>query len=621
MTEKRVWPEKVHSALKLLPDTPGVYLMHGADDAVIYVGKAVSLKNRVRQYFQSPRHQEPKVRIMVGKIERIEWIVTENEMEALVLESNLIKRYRPHYNILLKDDKHFPYVRIAVHEPYPRVEITRSIRQDGARYFGPYLAAHSIREVLDVLKKLFPLRTCKKRMPLDKAERPCLNYQIGQCLAPCAGMVGQQDYRRMIAQVCQFLSGKYDEIVAQLREEMLRASEELRFERAAVLRDRLETIEQLMQRQKAISTRGENQDIVGIAQRSSKTLVQLLYVRAGKLIGSDGMEMAQGEGETAAELLRSFLLQHYGAAPFIPPRILVPEMPAEGVLVSEFLAAQRGAQVELMVPQRGMPRRMLDMARKNAEEALLRLQAQESRQRARTIGAMEDLAKHLGLASPPGRIECYDISHTSGVDTVASMVVFTDGEPDKKQYRKFKIRSVEGIDDFASMREVILRRFTHDDGENGGRFGQMPGLVLIDGGLGQLHAARDAMREALCAHIPTAALAKKNEWLYTEEKGSEPLVLPKDGHALQLVQRVRDEAHRFAITFQRALRGKRHTHSVLEDIPGVGATRRRALLSAFRSLKAIESASLEEIAAVAGMNAPSAEAVYAFFHQGDTTLV
>lgn len=613
---RRTWPSEVEENIALLPDDPGVYLMHDAEDTVIYVGKASCLKNRVRQYFHAGAKHAPKVRAMVEKVHRVEWIVTKTELEAFVLESNLIKRYRPHYNILLKDDKHYPYVRIDLHEDFPRVEITRRIHRDGARYFGPYLAAHTIREIMDVLRDIFPLRTCRQKLPRETAVRPCLHYHLGRCLAPCAGKVSREEYHAIIRQVCAFLSGKHAEIIAQLTEQMQEASAALRFEQAAMLRDRIESIREIMQKQQAISTRGENQDAIGIASSGGRTIVQLLYIRNGKLLGSESLEMMQTEGETEETLLESFLTQHYADAPFLPDRILLPRLPENASELEDWLSQRRGAHVTLLVPQRGDPMRMLTMAQKNAQEALLRAAAQKSREYARTLGALEDLARHLSLPAPPHRIEAYDISHTSGVDTVASMVVMTDGVPDKSQYRKFKIRSVQGIDDFASMHEVILRRFTHGETEQEARrFGPRPDLVLIDGGLGQLHAARDAMREACCDSIPTAALAKQFEWLYTEERGNDPIVLPHDAFALQLLQRLRDEAHRFAITFQRALRGKRQTHSVLEDIPGIGKTRRAALLRTFRSLKAIREASLEELLAVDGMSRPAAEAVQAFFRE------
>ncbi len=586
-----------------LPDQPGVYLMKDAQGKIIYVGKAVVLKNRVRSYFQSSRNHSPKVRSMVARIADLEYIVTASEMEALILECNLIKKHRPKYNISLRDDKSFPYIKVTLNEPFPRVYATRKVVKDGARYFGPYTNAGAVHETLKLLKRLFPLRTCRR---LD-APRPCLQYHIKRCLAPCAGKVNEAEYGDMIKAVCLFLEGRSEDMVKSLRQKMDQAAENLEFEQAARLRDQLQAVEKITEKQNIVTGAGD-QDAVGLARSAAGICVQVFFIRSGKMVGRDHFLLSGGEEEEDADLLTAFLKQYYSQSTFIPREILLPLELAEQELLTEWLSGLRGGKVWLEVPKRGTKKDLVQMAAGNAllvlNEQALKIQDQADR----TEGAVRELGRYLAMEGLPERIECFDISHIQGAETVASMVVFEGGLPKKEDYRRFKLRTVEGKpDDFKSMQEVVGRRYR--DGS-----APLPDLIVIDGGKGQLSSALEIIRGAGLHDVMVVGLAKEFEHIFREGM-SEPLILPRHSQSLYLVQRIRDEAHRFAITYHRKLRSKRNMVSVLDHIPGIGEKRRKALWQEFGSLAKIKQAAVEELAAAPGMTRPAAEAVYAFFRR------
>ncbi|ERJ89456.1 excinuclease ABC, C subunit [Selenomonas sp. oral taxon 892 str. F0426] len=595
----------VAEKLKLLPDSPGVYLMKDARGKIIYVGKAIVLKNRVRQYFQSSRNQTPKVRAMVSHVVDFETIMTANEVESLILEANLIKKHRPRYNIRLKDDKSYPYVKVTVQEEYPRVFITRRVLRDGARYFGPYTNVTALRDSLKLLKRLFPLRTCRT-MP----DRPCLEYHIKRCLAPCVGKVTEEDYRAMIRAVLLFLEGRTDDVERELEHRMQLAAEAYHFETAARLRDQLAAVRKAAERQNIVTGAGD-QDAIGMARSAAGVCVQIFFIRGGKMIGREHFLLRGSEEESDADILRAFLEQYYNQATFVPREVLLPHVidTAGQEIIERWLAERKGGgKVALLTPQRGTKRDIVVMATGNAEKFLTDEETRRSLADEQTIGAVEELGRYLGLKKPPYRMECFDISHNQGQETVASMVVFEGGQPKKSDYRRFKIKSAEGKpDDFLSMREVTTRRYVGLPEE------ELPDLIIIDGGKGQLSSALEIIRnEAGHRNVPVVGLAKQFELVFTEGS-SEPVELPRRSQSLYLIQRIRDEAHRFAITFHRKLRGKRNLVSVLDHIVGVGPKRRQSLWSHFGTLDKIKAASIDELAAVPGMNRPSAEAVYYFF--------
>ena len=595
----------VAEKLKLLPDSPGVYLMKDARGKIIYVGKAIVLKNRVRQYFQSSRNQAPKVRAMVSHIADFETIMTANEVESLILEANLIKKHRPRYNIRLKDDKSYPYVKVTVQEEYPRVFITRRVLRDGARYFGPYTNVTALRDSLKLLKRLFPLRTCRT-MP----DRPCLEYHIKRCLAPCVGKVTEEDYRSMIRAVLLFLEGRTDDVERELEHRMQLAAEAYHFETAARLRDQLTAVRKAAERQNIVTGAGD-QDAVGMASSAAGVCVQIFFIRSGKMIGREHFLLRGSEEESDADILRAFLEQYYNQATFVPREVLLPHtIDAVGQeIIERWLAEKKGGgKVALLTPQRGTKRDIVVMATGNAEKFLADEETRRSLADEQTLGAVEELGRYLGLKRPPYRMECFDISHNQGQETVASMVVFEGGMPKKSDYRRFKIRSAEGKpDDFLSMREVTTRRYV------GLPEDELPDLIIIDGGKGQLSSALEIIRHA-AGHkdVPVVGLAKQFELVFTEGN-PDPVELPRRSQALYLIQRIRDEAHRFAITFHRKLRGKRNLVSVLDHIVGIGPKRRQSLRTHFGSLEKIKEASVEELAAAPGMNRTSAEAVRHFF--------
>ncbi|MFC2729182.1 MAG: excinuclease ABC subunit UvrC [Centipeda sp. (in: firmicutes)] len=597
--------DTVAEKLKLLPESPGVYLMKDARGKIIYVGKAIVLKNRVRQYFQSSRNQAPKVRAMVSHIADFETIMTANEVESLILEANLIKKHRPRYNIRLKDDKSYPYVKVTVQEEYPRVFITRRVVRDGARYFGPYTNVTALRDSLKLLKRLFPMRTCRT-MP----ERPCLEYHIKRCLAPCVGKVTAEDYGAMIRAVLLFLEGRTDDVERELEHRMNLAAEAYHFETAARLRDQLTAVRKAAERQNIVTGAGD-QDAIGMARSAAGVCVQIFFIRGGKMIGREHFLLRGSEEESDADILRAFLEQYYNQATFVPREVLLPcAIDAAGQeIIERWLAEKKGGgKVVLLTPQRGTKHDVVEMATGNAEKFLADEETRRSLADEQTLGAVEELGRYLGLRKLPYRMECFDISHNQGQETVASMVVFEGGMPKKSDYRRFKIKSAEGKpDDFLSMREVTTRRYVGLPKE------ELPDLIIIDGGKGQLSSALEIIRiEAGHKDVPVVGLAKQFELVFTEGN-SEPVELPRRSPSLYLIQRIRDEAHRFAITFHRKLRGKRNLVSVLDHIVGIGPKRRQSLWAHFGTLDKIKAASVDELATVPGMNRPSAEAIVHFF--------
>ena len=623
--------------LKLLPDRPGCYVYKDASGRIIYVGKARNLKNRVRQYFQSSRNLTAKVLAMVSQIATIEHIVTDTEVEALILESNLIKKHKPKYNIRLRDDKQYPYLRLTLGEQWPRLVVSRTMRKDGSRYFGPYTTTQPMWDTMKLARRLFPLRTCNDP---SKYPRGCLQYHIGRCLAPCLPDFDRhEEYAQAVKNLADFLEGRTEEVIQRLRTRMEEAAENLEFERAAELRDQIAAIEKVTEKQKIVSQDMADLDAIAYARSYDEACVQVFFIRQGKLIGRDQFIMTGADEMTGAEIISAFVQQHYNQTTFIPKEILVSEVPEDREVLEEWLTSKRGNKVILRRPMRGEKRELVEMVAKNAQEGIVERAKAREQELAATEGAMEELQQALGLPKLPYRIECYDISHTQGSEVVASMVVFEGGKPKKEDYRRFKMR-VDQNNDFENMAEVITRRFRRGlaeraaqmdgrvkeleaglmvaeelkpyveagDVEAGGKFAVFPDLVIIDGGKGQLAYAREAMRALGVDHIPTFGLAKEEE-LLCEEGREEWIRLPRGSQGLFLLQRVRDEAHRFAITYHRKLHRKAATHSRLDDVPGIGPKRKKALLKAFGSLKRIREATVEELAAVPGMNREVAERV------------
>lgn len=596
------FPDNIRNALAVLPDKPGVYLMHDATGKVIYVGKAVVLKNRVRSYFRNLASHTPKVLAMVKKIAEIETIVTSSEVEALILECNLIKKYRPHYNIMLKDDKTYPYLKVTVQEDFPRLFMTRRQLRDGAKYYGPYADVSSMHATVKLLRSMFPLRTCRTMNP----DRPCLNYHIKRCLAPCAGLVSKTEYAGMIKSVCMVLDGKTSELEKELRGRMEAAAEEYAFEEAARLRDQLQAVERLNESQKAVTANATDMDIVGYSQDMTGLCLQLFFVRKGKLVGRDNFFLPDKD-ETPEEIITAFVKQYYNEATFVPREIVVPFLPEaeEQLLIQEWLAAKAERRVELIKPQRGIKKELLELSCANAKKLLEERLRKGSLSLKNDEEAAEELQQALHLTKPLGRMDCFDISHTQGTETVASMVVFRNGTASKKDYRKYKILSAEGKpDDFKSMQEVVYRRYKD--------YEDLPDLVVIDGGKGQLSSALEVIRGLGLHDLAVCGLAKREEEIFIPGR-SESIMLDRDSASLHLIQRIRDEAHRFAITFHRKLRGKRNLVSVLDHVEGIGPKRRQELWKHFKTLDAMKAASVEELAQVESMNQAAAETLYNFF--------
>lgn len=598
--------------LKNLPDRTGVYLMKDEQGNIIYVGKALSLKNRVKSYFLSQHAGAPRTQALVKRIRDLEYILTDSEIEALILESNLIKEYKPKYNVRLTDDKNYPFLRVTLQEAYPRVEIVRSRKRDGARYFGPYTDTGAVNETLRILKKIFPIRSCKQSS-FTKQDRPCLNAHIARCSAPCCGQISKEEYRKMINEILLFLEGKQEYLLKQLQNSMEEAAEKLEFEKASEIRDQLQAVQKVAARQKIVSGKFIDIDVINYARSINLTCIQIFFIREGKVLGRDRFFLEGTEGTEEQEILSSFLKQYYSQVDYTPAEILLPEKLDEENVLKIWLEGKRGGSVQLKVPKAGEKRALVELVGRNAVESLqLEIGSKASRE-STSQEALAQIAEALNLVEKPYRIECFDISHIQGADTVASMVVFEGGRANSSKYRRFRIKTVQGPDDFASMAEVIDRRFKKAlEGDE--KFHELPDLLVIDGGKGQLSAAREVMIGLGYAHIPTVGLAKENEWLYIEGS-SDPLILPRNSQGLCLLQRIRDESHRFALTYHRLLRGKRSLASVLDEIPGVGAKRKKALLKHFgMSLKKMMNATVEEIGGVEGINPDVARKIWEYFN-------
>ena len=594
--------ENIREALAVLPDKPGVYLMHDKDGKVIYVGKAVVLKNRVRSYFRNLASHTPKVRAMVAKIADIETIVTSSEVEALILECNLIKKYRPRYNIMLKDDKSYPYLKVTLNEEFPRLYVTRRQMRDGAKYYGPYADAGAMHATVKLLRSMFPLRTCRTM----NAERPCLNYHIKRCLAPCAGLVSKEEYGNMIKSVCMVLDGRTAELERDLKRRMQEAADNYAFEEAARLRDQLQAVMRLNEQQKAVTGQDSDMDIIGFAKDMTGICIQIFFVRKGKLLGRDNFFL-QDDGESEQEVITAFVKQYYNEASYIPREIALPVLPdaEEQAVIEQWLTEKAQRKAELVRPQRGVKKDLLQLANDNAVKLLEERLRKGQLSLKNDVQAAEELQQALGLPNPLERMDCFDISHTQGSETVASMVVFRNGSISKKDYRRYKIVSAEGKpDDFKSMQEVVYRRYKD--------YEDLPSLVVIDGGKGQLSSALEVIRGLGLHDLPVIGLAKREEEIFKEGQ-SESILLDRDSAALHLIQRIRDEAHRFAITYHRKLRGKRNLVSVLDHVEGIGSKRRQELWKAFKTLDEMKAASVEELAAVESMNYAAAQKLYDFF--------
>ncbi len=619
--------------IERLPTCPGCYLMK-SEGKIIYVGKAINLKNRVSQYFHASRDHTVKVRAMVARIDDFDIVLCDTNLEALILESNLIKLHKPQYNILLKDDKHYPYLRIDVTQDYPRVELVRRVGKDKAKYFGPYMGATGVREVMDVLRTLFPLRTCAMPIKPGMNKRPCLHHQLGECLAPCAGLTTPQEYGEVVQEVVDFLGGRSDAVMERLNKQMVEAAKQMRFEQAALIRDRIRDAQSLMERQKAINVRGGDQDILACATDDIDAMVEVVFVRGGHMIGAENYALEGAGDQSVSQILGQFLLQFYDEGRQAASEVLCMELPEQAEDIASVLTERKGAKVNVREPQRGTKHKLVELALKNARDALDKRNAHLERQKERTTGACAALAEAVGMETVPRRIEGYDISNTQGVLSVASMVVAIDGEAARKEYRHFRIKTVEGANDFASMNEVLTRRLTRATQEREaliaeGRlnpdgtlpegappltgFADLPDLILIDGGPQQLRFARTAML-AVGYDIPIFGLAKRLEEIFLPHQ-EESILLDRKSPALHLIQRIRDEAHRFGITHHRKLRQKAGMHSSLEDIPGIGATRRRALLTHFKSIANIAQATPDDLCQVDGIGKAQARVIWAHYHK------
>ena len=609
----------IQEELKKLPGKPGVYLMHDEKDEIIYVGKAISLKNRVRQYFQTSRSKGVKIDQMVTHITRFEYIVTDSELEALVLECNLIKEYRPKYNTMLMDDKTYPFIKVTVDEPFPRIMMARRMAKDKAKYFGPYTSAGAVKDTIELIRKIYKVRSCNRRLPRDTGkERPCLNYHIHQCDAPCQGYVSQEDYRRSIDEVLRFLNGNFDSILKELEQKMMRASENMEFEKAIEYRELLGSVKKISQKQKITDTAGNDRDIMAMAADQSDAVVQVFFIRGGRLIGRDHFYLKIMEGELPGEILSSFIKQFYAGTPYIPSELMLPQEIEDTEVLEEWLSQKRGHKVQIKVPKKGTKEKLVELAARNAQLVLQTDRERLKREEGRTIGAVKEIAKLLGLENIV-RMEAYDISNISGFASVGSMVVYEKGRPKKNDYRKFKIKSVQGPDDYASMEEVLTRRFRHGleekkEGGEGGSFTAFPDLILMDGGKGQVNIALQVLNN-LHLTIPVCGMVKddnhRTRGLYFNNK---EIPIDRNSEGFKLITRIQDEAHRFAIEFHRKLRSKEQVHSVLDDIPGVGPARRKDLMKHFASLDEIRAATVEDLKRLPSMNEKSAEEVYQFFH-------
>ena len=610
----------IQEELKKLPAKPGVYIMHDEKDAIFYVGKAISLKKRVRQYFQSSRNKGPKIEQMVTRIRRFEYIVTDSELEALVLECNLIKEHRPKYNTMLKDDKTYPYIKVTVGEEFPRILFSRTMKKDKSRYFGPYTSAGAVKDTIELMNKLFRLRVCNRNLPRDIGlERPCLNYHIKQCDAPCQGYISREAYREQVDQALEFLNGNYKPILQMLEKQMMEASEALDFERAIELRDLLNSVKQVAQKQKITASDGEDKDVIAVSTDRKEAVVQVFFVRNGRLIGREHFYLQVAPHDNRSTIINSFLKQFYSGTPFIPKEIMLQEEIEDREVLEQWLSTKRNGKVYIRVPQRGTKEKLVELAEKNARMVLIQDSEKIKREESRTIGALKEIGNWLGLEHLM-RVEAFDISNISGFESVGSMIVYEKGKPKQSDYRKFKIKTVKGPDDYASMEEVLRRRFTHGMAEQQegkeayGKFSRFPDLIMMDGGKGQVNVALRVLDELGLA-IPVCGMVKddhhRTRGLYYQ---NEEIPIDTRSEGFHLITRIQDEAHRFAIEYHRSLRGKQQVHSVLDDIEGIGETRRKALMRKFKSLEAIRDASLEELEQTESMNRAAAEKVYDFFH-------
>ena len=611
----------IEEELKKLPAKPGVYIMHGEKDEIIYVGKAISLKNRVRQYFQSSRNKGAKIERMVTHITRFEYIITDSELEALVLECNLIKEHRPKYNTMLKDDKSYPFIKVTVHEPYPRVLFARRMKKDKARYFGPYTSGGAVKDVIELVRKLYQVRSCNRNLPRDTGkDRPCLYYHMKQCKAPCQGYISQEEYRKNINKVIKFLNGDFQDAISELMEKMQKASEEMRYEDAMEYRDLINSIRKIGERQKITGYGQEDRDIIAVAMDDSEDLrdqdavVQVFFIRDGRLIGRDHFYLRVAKGDTKAQVLSSFLKQFYAGTPFIPSEIMLQCEIEDADIIEEWLSGRRKQKVHIRVPKKGTKEKLVELALENARMVLAKDRERIRREEGRTIGAVHEVEEWLGLKNVV-RMEAYDISNISGFESVGSMVVYEKGRPKRSDYRKFKIKWVQGPNDYASMEEVLTRRFTHESNGEFDSFARLPDLILMDGGRGQVNIALKVLNE-LGISIPVCGMVKddhhRTRGLYFNNV---EIPIDTSGEGFRLITRIQDEAHRFAIEYHRSLRSREQVHSILDDIPGIGDTRRKALLRKFKSVENIRDASEEELAQTESMNARSARQVYEFFHK------
>ena len=615
----------IQEELKKLPDKPGVYIMHDKNDTIIYVGKAIILKNRVRSYFRESANHSPKIAKMVSLVERFEYIVTDSELEALVLENNLIKEHRPKYNTMLKDDKTYPYIKVTVSDVYPRILFSREMKKDKSKYFGPYTSAAAVKDTIELINKLYKLRTCNRKLPKDAGkERPCLNYHIHQCKAPCQNFVTPEEYKKQVEEALEFLNGNYGKILKDLQQKMETASENLEFEEAASYRELINSVKQVAQKQKITDSEGEDRDVIALAKDEQDAVVQVFFVRGGRLIGREHFYMTNVSEDAEKQILTSFVKQFYAGTPFIPKELLIQEELEEEEIITEWLSKKRGSKVKLRFPKKGTKERLVDLAARNAQMVLSQDKERIKREEGRTIGAVKEIAELLGMEKIV-RMEAFDISNISGFENVGSMVVYEKGKPKKSDYRKFKIKSVAGPDDYGCMKEVLTRRFVHGMEESKelkeknieeqfGSFTRFPDLLLMDGGKGQVNIALQVLEE-LKLNIPVCGMVKddnhRTRGLYYN---NEEISIDKHSEGFKLITRVQDEAHRFAIEYHRSLRSKEQVHSVLDDIPGIGPVRRKALMKAFLNLGDIKHATVEELAQIPNIPYNVAEEIYSFFH-------
>lgn len=617
----------IKEELKKLPAKPGVYLMHDKSDAIIYVGKAISLKNRVRQYFQAGRRVSPKIERMISQIDHFEYIITDSEVEALVLENNLIKEYEPKYNTMLKDDKTYPYIKATVYEDFPRLIYSRQPKKDKCKYFGPFTNVTAARDTLEFAHKIYRIRTCRRVLPRDIGkERPCLNYHIGKCNAPCQGYISKEEYNKNFNKALKLIEGDYKQVIEYLEEKMYEASEKMEYEQAAVCRDLIESVKKMSVKQKINDFGGMDRDVVALARTNEEAVVQVFFIREGKLIGRDHFHLKGSYGEKENDMLQAFIKQFYAGTPFIPREVMVEYEVMESELIEKWLSEKRGGKVSIIVPKKGQKERLVELAHKNAAMVLTKDMEKIKREEERTTGAMKQISGWLGLEDV-SRVESYDISNISGFLSVGSMVVFDDGKPKKSEYRKFRIKTVEGPNDYASMYEVLKRRFSHGLMEieqlneknlsnEFGSFTKFPDLIMMDGGVGQVHIAMQVLSE-LDIDIPVCGMVKddnhRTRGLFFDEH---EIPIDTNSEGFRLMTRIQDEVHRFAIEYHRSLRSKEQVKSILDDIPGIGEKRRKALMKHFASIEAIKNAAIDELARAESMNEKAAASVYKFFHQG-----